>query len=112
MTKVRLRCFARAPVLAALGFRNIHCAHGYRSSFSTLANKARGEDGRKLWDADWIEAALAHEISGGGGNGGGGSRRHYLRETYFEERVPLMDWWADRVAGWLTQRDGQSDRGK
>ena len=92
--------------LAALGFRNVHCAHGYRSSFSTLANKARGEDGRKLWDADWIEAALAHEISGGGGNGGGGSRRHYLRETYFEEGVPLMDWWADRVAEWLAQRDG------
>jgi hypothetical protein len=32
---------------------------------------------------------------------GGPSRRDYLRETYFDERVPLMDWWANRVAGWL-----------
>ena len=33
---------------------------------------ASGEDGRKLSDVDWIEAALTHEISGGGGTGGGG----------------------------------------
>ena len=56
-------------------------AHGFRASFSTLANESG------LWHADAIERALAHveknEV-----------RRAYARGEHWEERVRLSDWWA------------------
>tara|TARA_R110002074_G_scaffold33348_5_gene92863 strand:+ start:162 stop:1349 length:1188 start_codon:yes stop_codon:yes gene_type:complete len=56
-------------------------AHGFRASFSTLANESG------LWHADAIERALAHveknEV-----------RRAYARGEHWEERVRLADWWA------------------
>ena len=56
-------------------------AHGFRASFSTLANESG------LWNPDAIEAALAHvdrnEV-----------RRAYNRGLYWEERVKLANWWA------------------
>ncbi|WP_417279343.1 tyrosine-type recombinase/integrase [Celeribacter sp.] len=56
-------------------------AHGFRASFSTLANESG------LWNPDAIEAALAHvernEV-----------RRAYNRGLYWDERVKLADWWA------------------
>lgn len=64
-------------------------AHGFRASFSTLANESG------LWNPDAIERALAHveknEV-----------RRAYARGAHWEERVRLGDWWAgylDDVAG-------------
>ena len=56
-------------------------AHGFRASFSTLANESG------LWHADAIERALAHveknEV-----------RRAYARGEHWEERRKLADWWA------------------
>jgi len=56
-------------------------AHGFRASFSTLANESG------LWHPDAIERALAHveknEV-----------RRAYARGDHWEERVRLADWWA------------------
>ncbi|WP_417263924.1 tyrosine-type recombinase/integrase [Celeribacter sp.] len=56
-------------------------AHGFRASFSTLANESG------LWNPDAIEAALAHvernEV-----------RRAYNRGLYWDERVELAKWWA------------------
>lgn len=56
-------------------------AHGFRSSFSTLANESG------LWNPDAIERALAHveknEV-----------RRAYARGEHWEERVRLANWWA------------------
>lgn len=56
-------------------------AHGFRASFSTLANESG------LWHADAIERALAHveknEV-----------RRAYARGEHWDERVRLSDWWA------------------
>ena len=56
-------------------------AHGFRASFSTLANESG------LWNPDAIERALAHveknEV-----------RRAYSRGEHWEERVRLADWWA------------------
>jgi integrase len=56
-------------------------AHGFRASFSTLANESG------LWHADAIERALAHveknEV-----------RRTYARGEHWDERVRLADWWA------------------
>lgn len=56
-------------------------AHGFRASFSTLANESG------LWHPDAIERALAHveknEV-----------RRAYARGDHWEERIKLADWWA------------------
>ena len=56
-------------------------AHGFRASFSTLANESG------LWHPDAIERALAHveknEV-----------RRAYARGDHWDERVRLADWWA------------------
>lgn len=57
-------------------------AHGFRASFSTLANESG------IWHADAIERALAHveknEV-----------RRAYARGEHWEERVRLANWWAE-----------------
>ncbi len=59
-------------------------AHGFRASFSTLANESG------LWNPDSIERALAHveknEV-----------RRAYARGEHWEERVRLASWWADQL---------------
>jgi integrase len=57
-------------------------AHGFRASFSTLANESG------LWNPDAIERALAHveknEV-----------RRAYARGEHWEERIKLADWWVN-----------------
>lgn len=59
-------------------------AHGFRASFSTLANESG------LWHPDAIERALAHveknEV-----------RRAYARGEHWKERVRLADWWAGQL---------------
>ncbi|MEM9222194.1 MAG: integrase arm-type DNA-binding domain-containing protein [Pseudomonadota bacterium] len=59
-------------------------AHGFRATFSTLANEAG------LWSADAIERALAHVDANK-------VRRVYARGEHWEERVKLMQWWADEI---------------
>lgn len=56
-------------------------AHGFRSAASTILNE-RG------FNPDVIEAALAHQDENS-------VRRAYNRATYWAERVPLMQAWAD-----------------
>ena len=56
-------------------------AHGFRATFSTLANESG------LWNLDAIERALAHVD-------GNKIRRIYARGEYWEERVRLANWWA------------------
>lgn len=56
-------------------------SHGFRASFSTLANESG------LWHPDAVERALAHveknEV-----------RRANARGDHWGERVRLADWWA------------------
>lgn len=59
-----------------------HTAHGFRSSASSILNES-GE-----FKPDAIEAQLAHLD-------GSAVRRVYNRATYWEERVRMMQWWAD-----------------
>jgi len=67
-------------------------AHGFRASFSTLANESG------LWNPDAIERALAHveknEV-----------RRAYARGEHWEERIKLADWWADQLFGFARAMD-------
>jgi integrase len=59
-----------------------HTAHGFRSSASSILNDS-GE-----FSPDAIEAQLAHLD-------GSKVRRVYNRVTYWDERVRMMQWWAD-----------------
>ncbi|MGO7455602.1 tyrosine-type recombinase/integrase [Rhizobium ruizarguesonis] len=61
-----------------------HTAHGFRSSASSILNES------SEFSPDAIEAQLAHldtrEV-----------RRVYNRATYWNERVKMMQWWADML---------------
>ena len=57
-------------------------AHGFRATARTLL----GESGR--WDVDAIERQLAHVEKNS-------VRRAYARGEYWDERVRMMQWWAD-----------------
>jgi integrase len=71
--------------LAGVGFEgDRHVPHGFRSTFSTLAN----ESGK--WSPDAIELQLAHVESNK-------VRRAYNRNIRWEERVLLMQWYADHL---------------
>ncbi len=58
------------------------CSHGFRATFSTIAN----ESGK--WNPDAIEAALAHVENNS-------VRRAYNRAEFWDERMRLAQWWAD-----------------
>ena len=62
-----------------------HCAHGFRSSASSILNEC------KLWSPDAIEAQLAHVDANA-------VRRAYQRSDFWDERVRMMDWWDDFCA--------------
>jgi integrase len=57
-------------------------AHGFRASASTLLNECG------LWGADAIERQLAHIEANN-------VRRAYARGEHWDERIRMMQWWAD-----------------
>lgn len=59
-------------------------AHGFRATASTLLNESG------LWNPDAIERQLAHVE-------GNDVRRAYARGEHWEERVRMMQWWADNL---------------
>lgn len=72
--------------LRRMGFdKDEHTSHGFRASASTLLNESG------LWNEDAIEAELAHI-------GADQVRRAYHRARYWDERVNMADWWAERLA--------------
>jgi integrase len=87
--------------LRSMGFaKDEVSAHGFRSSFSTLANESG------LWSYDAIERALSHQDASE-------VRRAYHRADYWDERCRLMQWWADQIDAMrgisaLPIRQGQS----
>ena len=58
-------------------------AHGFRATASTILNS-------RAFEPDVIEAALAHQDKNV-------IRRTYNRATYWDQRVKLMQDWADLV---------------
>jgi len=74
-----------------MGFHKRTTVHGFRALASTILNEAIIEiDGNKhrMWSGDAVERALAHteqnKVKGA-----------YDRGDRFEERMRLMQWWAD-----------------
>ena len=59
-------------------------AHGFRAAASSILNECG------LWNPDAIEAQLAHVE-------GNAVRRAYARAEFWDERVKMMAWWADRL---------------
>ncbi len=59
-------------------------AHGFRAAASSILNECG------LWNPDAIEAQLAHVE-------GDAVRRAYARAEFWEERVKMMQWWADKL---------------
>jgi Arm DNA-binding domain len=63
-------CSSDAPIsdntlckrLCDLGYDTAteHCAHGFRTTFSTLCNAECDRNENKMWDSDMIELQLAH----------------------------------------------------
>jgi hypothetical protein len=74
--------------LKALGHEGSHCAHGFRSSASTLLNKERMPDGRRRFEREMIELQLNHVDDS--------TRAIYDRGDCWDERVVLTQFWADR----------------
>lgn len=73
--------------LRALGIDGeTHVAHGFRSSASSLLNE------HSAFSPDVIERALAHGDPDP-------IRRAYNRSQYWDERVRMMQWWADYLDG-------------
>jgi integrase len=70
--------------LRRLGFKKDEMtAHGFRSAASSMLNESG------LWSADAIERQLAHVDTDS-------VRRAYARADYWDERVRMMDWWANK----------------
>ena len=70
--------------LRRMGFKNEDMtSHGFRASASSMLNESG------LWNADAIERQLAHVD-------GDSVRRAYARAEFWDERVTMMTWWADR----------------
>ncbi len=74
--------------LIALGYKGTHCAHGFRSSASTILNRERVE-GRRRFEPSLIELQLDHKDRS--------VRAIYDRDDCLPERVELMQFWADRI---------------
>jgi integrase len=69
--------------LKRMGYGGELVSHGFRALASTILN----EQG---FDADLIEAALAH-------SGKNEVRNAYNRANYLERRKPVMAWWSDHI---------------
>ena len=71
--------------LRRMGFsKEEHTAHGFRSTASTILNES------KLFRGEVIEAQLAHKDKDA-------VRAIYNRAEYWDERVPMMQWYADHL---------------
>jgi integrase len=81
------RCMSENTINAALrrlGFKKDEMTgHGFRAAASSMLNESG------LWNADAIERQLAHADNDS-------VRRAYARADFWEERLRMMAWWADK----------------
>ena len=75
---------AMSKVFRDMGYKGIATPHGFRSSFSSIANEKSGFLG------EVIEKCLAHEEKNR-------IRAAYNRAEYLEQRRELMQWWGDKL---------------
>lgn len=70
-------------------YRNRHCTHGYRSSFSSIMNEWRRREGRPD-DREVLNLMLAHVVEDK-------VEGAYNRAAYMDRRVELAQIWADMI---------------
>lgn len=75
---------AFSPMLNSLGLKGKATLHGMRASFKTWATNEGANE------RDVAEFCLAHQVESK-------VERAYLRETMFEQRIELMQRWADFI---------------
>jgi len=68
--------------LHALGYKGVHCAHGFRSGASTILNRQRDKDGRRMFERSLVELQLDHQD--------GSTRAIHDRDDALPERIELM----------------------
>jgi len=74
--------------LKRMGYHSRLTGHGIRSTISTALNEMRDTEGRRRYDADWIEAQLSHA-------GENKIRGTYNHAEYVDARREMMQDWAD-----------------
>ena len=74
--------------LHGLGYKGIHCAHGFRSSASTMLNRER-VNGRRRFERELIEMQQDRLDAS--------TRAVYDRDDRLPERIDLMQFWADQI---------------
>ena len=72
--------------LYRMGYRQRATTHGFRALASTILDESG------LWRPDAIERQLAHKEQNA-------VRAAYHRSEYSDERVRMMQWWADYLDG-------------
>jgi len=72
--------------LKRMGYQGVHCAHGWRATFSTMLNEMNVNE-------DAIEKQLAHNVKGGA------VRQAYLQSNFLEQRRGIVQQWADYLDG-------------
>lgn len=68
-----------------------HCAHGWRSSFSTIAHEATDNDEKALFRPDVIERCLDHVV-------GNEVTQSYNRGEALDLRRTLLNWWSKQLS--------------
>jgi integrase len=86
--------------LHALGYKGIHCAHGFRASASTILNRQRTKEGRRRFETALVEIQQDRLDAS--------TRAIYDRDDLMPERIALMQFWANKID---EMRDGKPKRG-
>jgi integrase len=87
--------------LHALGYKGVHCAHGFRASASTILNRQRTKEGRRRFETALVEIQQDRLDAS--------TRAIYDRDDMMPERIELMQFWADKIDA---LRDGDAGRPK
>ena len=74
--------------LHGLGYKGSHCAHGFRSTASTILNRER-LNGRRRFEPELVEMQQDRLDAS--------TRAVYDRDDRLPERIELMQFWADRI---------------
>jgi len=81
--------------LYRMGYHQRATTHGFRALASTILNECG------LWRPDAIERQLAHKEQNA-------VRAAYHRAEYLDERIRMMQWWADYLDGEEARRVDRS----
>ncbi|WP_247341959.1 MULTISPECIES: site-specific integrase [unclassified Bradyrhizobium] len=82
--------------LLGIDTKTDHCAHGFRTTFSTLSHHEEIKDA-KAWDGDVVELQLAHLDN----STVEGLYKRHGPLALIGSRTKLMQHWADRIDHWL-----------